>query len=425
MASSGCRVRSEMTVHTPTQRLRATPTADWIAAIRARFPVESHLDEVLTRKLENRAHPAEHRTDFDNLAERLGTYLRRVTGQPDLELARLARLSGGASKEQFTFDLTWRQDDGTRAKRKLILRMDPSESIVETHRLREAQLLRAMWGEVPVPEVLWVDATPASLGHPFLIAGFLEGTVQPEGGKKASGLGMYFEPRLRDGLKDQFVRHLARIHTVDWRNRDLSSYDRPEPGTVQGNAWSLGVWERVWHEDTLEAHPILEYAADWLKRNMPVVEHPVVVHGDYRSGNFMYTDDLRINAVLDWELAHIGDHHEDLSYTASEILGCPDDSGTLLVSGLLPRAEFLARYSDYSGLPVDEGKLFYFDVLNAYKMAVIAVATSLRTAHGRRTHLDAMMNLLSGFGYISISVLQRLLDDAPSAARRDLRKQFG
>lgn len=425
MANFDFRMPADMSVHTPTQRLRAAPTADWIAAIRGRFPVESHLDEVLTRKLQNRAQPVEHRTDFDNLAERLGAYLRRVTEQPDLELARLARLSGGASKEQFTFDLTWRHDDGARATRKLILRMDPSESIVETHRLREAQLLRAMWGEVPVPEVLWVDATPASLGHPFLIAGFLEGTVQPEGGKKASGLGMYFEPRLRDGLKDQFMRHLALIHRMDWERSDLSSYDRPQPGTRQGNAWSLGVWERVWHEDVLEEHPIMEYAADWLKRNMPVVENPVVVHGDYRSGNFMYTDDLQINAVLDWELAHIGDHHEDLSYTASEILGCPDERGILLVSGLLPRAEFLARYRDHGGLPVDEGRLFYFDVLNAYKMAVIAVATSLRTAHGRRTHLDAMMNLLSGFGYIAISKLQHLLDDAPRAARRDLRKQFG
>lgn len=413
-----------MATYTPTQRLRAVPTAEWIAAIRTRFPVETHLDQVLTRKLENRARPAEHRTDFENLAERLGAWLRRVTGQPDLVLARLARLSGGASKEQFTFDLTWNPEGGARTTRKLILRMDPSESIVETHRLREAQLLRAMWGEVPVPEVLWVDATPEGLGHPFLIAGFLEGTVQPPTGKKASGLGMYFEPELRAGLKDQFVRHLARIHRLDWQNRDLSSYDRPRPGTIEGNAWSLGLWERVWHEDALEGHPILEYAAAWLKCHMPAVARPVVVHGDYRSGNFMYTDTMQINAVLDWELAHIGDHHEDLSYTASEILGCRGEDGELLVSGLMPRSEFLARYRDHGGLPVDEDRLFYFDVLNAYKMAVIAVATSLRTAHGRRTHLDAMMNLLSGFGYISISVLQRLLDDAPSAARRDLREQF-
>jgi aminoglycoside phosphotransferase (APT) family kinase protein len=67
--------------------------------------------------------------------------------------------------------------------------MDPSESIVETHRLREAQLLRAMGGVVPVPEVRWVDPQPEHLGHPCLIAGFLDGTVQPEGGTKASARG--------------------------------------------------------------------------------------------------------------------------------------------------------------------------------------------------------------------------------------------
>lgn len=398
-----------MSDRTPVQRQRSAPTADWIAGVRARFPVERTIDDVLTRKLERRSLPAEHRTDPAALEKRLEDYLRAVTGQPDLEFANLQRLTGGASKEQFTFDLHWRPEAGARTTRKLILRMDPSESIVETHRLREAQLLRAMRGVVPVPEVLWVDPTPEHLGHPFLIAEFLQGTVQPEGGDRASGLGMYFAPELRDRLKDQFVHHLASIHRFDWRTPDLSAYDWPQPGTIDGNLWSLATWERAWHEDTLESHPLMDYAAAWLKANMPTVERPVVVHGDYRSGNFMFTDDLHINAVLDWELAHIGDHHEDLAYTASGILGCPDENGTMLVCGLLPRDEFFARYRELSGLPVDPERLFYFEVLNYYKMAVIAVATSLRTAHGRRTHLDAMMNLLSGFGYIALANLQRLL----------------
>ena len=401
--------------YTPVQRLRAAPTPAWIAAIRGRFPVERTIDEVLTRKLENRAHPAEHRTDFDQLATRLEDYLRRITGQADLAFANLRRLTGGASKEQFTFDLSWCPDGAERVTRKLILRMDPSESIVETHRLREAQLLRAMWGVVPVPEVLWVDPTPEHLGHPFLIAGFLEGTVQPEGGNKASGLGMYFPPALRAGLKDQFVRHLASIHRLDWRSRELSAFDAPTPGTSEGNAWSLGTWERTWHEDVLEAHPVMERAALWLREHMPPVAHPVVVHGDYRSGNFMFTEDLQINAVLDWELAHIGDHHEDLAYITHDILGCPDENGEMLVCGLLPRDEFFARYQELSGLPVDASLLHYFAVLNSYKMAVIAVATGLRTAHGRRTHLDAMMNLLGGFGYIALANLQQLLAADPGS----------
>jgi aminoglycoside phosphotransferase (APT) family kinase protein len=294
--------------------------------------------------------------------------------------------------------------------RKLILRMDPSESIVETHRLREAQLLRAMSGQVAVPDVLWVDPTPEHLGHPFLIAGFLEGAVQPEGGKKASGIGIYFEPRLRDGLKDQFVHNLARIHTFDWQNADLSAFDRPEAGTTQANAWALGLWERVWAEDTLEAHPIMARAAKWLREYMPVVERPVIVHGDYRSGNFMFTPDLKINAVLDWELAHLGDHHEDLAWAAMDVVGCPDENGTMMICGLAAKEEFLARYQHYSGLPVDPQRLFYFQVYSYYKLAVICIATNLRAAYGRRTHLDTMMNLVSGIGFLCTAAVQRLLE---------------
>lgn len=398
--------------YTPTLANRAKPSDAWIENIRRQFPVEKALDEVLSKKLHNRGKTVEHKTDFSHLEISLLRYLKGITGQNDIILANLHRLSGGASKEQFTFDLTWNEEPEVRSSKKLILRMDPSESIVETHRLREAQVLTAMWGEVPVPKVYWVDPTDGHLGHPFLIAGFLEGTVQPEGGDKASGLGMYFEPGLRTGLKDQFVRHLAKIHSIDWRAKNLSSYDAPKSNSTEANEWSLGWWERVWHEDAVEAHPIVENAANWLRENMPSVENPVIVHGDYRSGNFMYDNEQKINAVLDWELSHIGDFHEDLAYTTSRILGTPQPDGSVLTSGLLSLEEFLDKYQEYSGNTVDPKKLFYFDVFSYYKVAVISVATSSRAAYGRKTHLDAMMNLLSGFGYTGISALQRLLDKA-------------
>lgn len=218
--------------------------------------MERALDAVLTRKLVQRAEPREQQMDFSTLQPRLLAYLHRVTGSTEVRIANLQRLTGGASKEQFTFDL-WRPETGPR---RLILRMDPLESVVETHRLREAQILRAMRGVVPVPEVLWVEDEADSLGRPFLIAGFLEGIVQPEGGGKMTGLGMYFPPPLRAALKDQFVAHLAAIHRLDWRRCDLSSYDAPRPATDEANRWSLGLWERVWHEDSIQAHPVVEYA---------------------------------------------------------------------------------------------------------------------------------------------------------------------
>ncbi|HEX4882211.1 MAG TPA: phosphotransferase family protein [Porticoccaceae bacterium] len=392
------------TPYTPTLALRASPTPEWIATIRARFPVERALDAVLTRKLEQRAEPREQQMDFATLEPRLLAYLRGVTGEPGLRIANLRRLTGGASKEQFTFDL-WRPRSGAR---QLILRMDPLESVVETHRLREAQILRAMRGVVPVPEVLWVEHEPDALERPFLIAGFLEGIVQPEGGGKMTGLGMYFPPPLRAALKDQFVAHLAAIHRLDWQGCDLSSYDPPTPGTNEANRWSLGLWERVWHEDSIQAHPVVEYAGAWLKANMPRVDNPVVVHGDYRSGNFMFTPEGRINAVLDWELCHLGDYHEDLAYVGCQMLGSPDERGQLLACGLLSFEELLEKYATLSGLRVDRNRLRWYDVFTYYKTASIA-ATGLRVAHDRRTHLDAMMNLIGGLGNIAVAQLARLL----------------
>lgn len=398
--------------YTPTLANRTKPTAAWISEVRRRYPVERSVDEVFTRKLMNRSKTTEHKTDFGLLETRLRAFLQQETGQKDIRIENLKRLSGGASKEQFTFELTWRAKPGEITTHKLMLRMDPTESIVETHRLRECQILRAMWGEVPVPEVLWIDPEGVQLGHPALIASFIDGTVQPEKSEKMSGVGMYFEPRLRAALKDQFVEILAKIHHVDWRTKDLSTFDVPTAGTQQATERALGLWERAWYEDTLEAHPIMARAALWLKENMPVVERPVLVHGDYRSGNFMFTADHRINAIFDWELAYLGDYHDDLAWASLSVFGGADEQGRPLASSLLSIEEFVEKYQRYSGFNVDMKKLFYFQVFSFYKIAVIAAATSLRVAHSRKTHLDAMMNLASGIGYVGISELNRMLEKA-------------
>ena len=136
----------------------------------------------------------------------------------------------------------------------------------------------------------------------------------------------------------------------------------------------------------------------------------MLVHGDYRSGNFMYDDQLRINAIFDWELAYLGDYHDDLAWASLPLFGAPDEQGQPLASSLLPLDEFLDQYQQLSGNRVDPERLRYYQVFSLYKIVVIAVATSLRIAHGRRTHLDAMMNFASGLGYIGISELNRLLD---------------
>ncbi len=399
--------------YTDTLTKRAQPTPDWIAQVRARFPVEKAIDEVFTRKLKNRTQAPRQGMDFTRLQQPLLHFLREQTGQTDLDVRNLQRLSGGASKEQFSFTLDWSNSSGKRESLPLMIRMDPGESIVETHRLRECQVLKAAWGEVPVPEVLWTDPEGEHLGQPALIAGFLEGTVQPpqpDNDERMSGVGLYFKPDLRAALADQFVKILADIHAIDWRKKDLSTFDAPPANSVRAMQTSLGLWERAWYEDTLSAHPVMERAALWLRENMPTVNEPVLVHGDYRSGNFMYDADLKINAIFDWELAYLGDYHDDLAWASLPIFGGPDEHGNTLASSLMPTEEFLKKYEQFSGNRVDHDKLRYYQVFSFYKISVIAAATSIRVAYSRKTHLDAMMNFSGGIGYVGISQLNRLLD---------------
>ena len=117
------------------------PTEAWIEEVRARFPTEATVDEALTRKLRSRAGPAYAPSALSDIEDRLRAFLAQE--EPGAEVSGVLPLGGGASKEQYRFDLS---RDGV--SRTYVLRREPPESIVETHRLREYQLMRAVAGVV-------------------------------------------------------------------------------------------------------------------------------------------------------------------------------------------------------------------------------------------------------------------------------------
>src|SRR3546814_1576202 len=99
----------------------------------------------------------------------------------------------------------------------MVLRMEPPEAIVETSRLREFEILGVAGDVVPVPPCYWVDAEGAYLPHPALIYGFAAGTTKPAArpSTQFTGIGTNCGPELRQILAEQFVDHLAAIHTID------------------------------------------------------------------------------------------------------------------------------------------------------------------------------------------------------------------
>jgi len=319
--------------------------------------------------------------------------LLAAQGHGSAKVRNVRRLAGGASKEQFVFDLI---EGGT--SETMVLRMDPPESAVETSRLREYQVIRAMQGVVPVPPARFVDADGSLLGRPGVITGFVGGVTKPSDVTSAriSGLGTDFGLAWRGRLKDEFVTRLAQIHGVDWRNADLADFQVPDTDSRQAARWQVNWWARVWQDDVVEPLPIIALAERWLHENLPESSDLVLVHGDYRAGNFLFDEKTaRMTAILDWELVHIGDFHEDLAWVVQGIFGHPDEAGVHLASGLMPRDAFLAAYAQASGRSIDARALHFYEVLGVWKTVILSGATSLRAARNAQSHQDVLLSLLS------------------------------
>lgn len=385
--------------------LRSAPDARW-----ERDDIESRIVHVLARKMARRGSGAySARSAAQVTAQLLALFAHH--GLRDVEVTQLARMTGGASKEQFAFTL--RHAEAPNPER-LVLRMDPWMGIVETCRGREAQLLKTFAGVVPVPPLRFVDADGEHLGQPGLITGMVAGHTAPSDvtAKAVTGVGIRFEHWI-ERLAPQFVDNLARIHGFDWRSAELSYFDAPMAGTPQAALRQVNWWARVWQQDLVEAEPLVTLVERWLRENAPVCVQPVVVHGDYRIGNFMFVEPSGdFSAVLDWELAHLGDFHEDLAWCVQRLFGTPRADGELLISGLLTRDEFFRRYARAAGVEINLDTIRYYEILNAWKCIIINNSSACRAARESQSHQDLVLTWMAFGSAVFMAQLDELLRKA-------------
>jgi len=395
---------------------RAVPNADLIESIRQRFPVEREIDRVLTAKMRRRAGPGYSGIPLERITEGTRALLASQIGD-DFSILNTRWLQGGASKLQVAFDLEWNGSE--REERRvtpMVLRMELPESIVETSRRREYLALQVMHDIVPVPACYWIDADGDFLPHPALVYAFSQGLTKPTSlpSQQVTGIGINFGPELRRRLAPQFVEHLAAIHRCD--PQLLLSKDVFDPAEVGSNASvirQVNWWRRVFEEDRGEEHPLVAVAYQWLIANAPPLDRVSIVHGDYRSGNFLFSEaEERITAWLDWELAALGDRHQDLTWTASPYFGhFAEDGKTFLVSGLLPEDEFFRHYEDVSGLTIDPKRISYFRVFNTFVSTVHMFASAYRVAHQSKTQQDIVVAWLAMVGHAALGNLRSLLEE--------------
>lgn len=365
---------------------------------------EPFLVELLDRKYARQGKRRYVPRNATEVAERLDAFLQ---AQGETRKARnVRRMSGGASKEQFCFEL----EGAGGASELMVLRMDPLEGIVETSRAREAEVLGAVQAIAPVPRIAWVDEDGRYMGQPAMIAHFIGGVTKPTtGGGGPSGLGIKFDAKVGEALTQQYVGNLAAVHRLDLSQHDLPRFNVPRPGT-EAALWQLNFWSRVLVDDGIDTYPMLHYAQFWLRQNLPVCEKPVLLHGDYRLGNFMYDEDsLQMTAILDWELSHVGDYHEDVSYSLEPLFCSKDENGEYLVSSMMSVDRFLSLYTEMSGNVIDPATLHWYRVLNTYKLAVMNLTSGIRAARDGTNHQCAFLSFLSGSGTAIAASFPKLL----------------
>jgi len=229
--------------------------------------------------------------------------------------------------------------------------------------LREARLLRALQ-DTParVPVVLAVGEDEQVIGSPFYLMERVEGDVIV-----ASIPDALDTPAERRRISDELIDALVEIHGVDWRAVGLEGFGKPTGYLERQLRRFRGLWEL---NKTREIAAV-ERVGEWLEQNMPESGPATIVHGDFRLGNTIFASGApaRLAAVLDWEMATIGDPLADLGYLCMMWTERDDPSGGL--------REALATVTRREGFPTREGLIGRYEERTGRSMRDLRWYTTL------------------------------------------------
>ena len=264
----------------------------------------------------------------------------------------LRRLSGGASRE------TWRFEAG--GDEMVLQRVRPGRP--DGLGAEPAVLKAAFAAGVPVPEIVVDGSQSVELSLPFMIVRAVDGETIA---RKILRDDEYATARAN--LPAQLGDAAARLHAIDASSiSGLTSHDQ------------VDMYRRVL-DDLGEPHPVFEIAFRWLETNRPPSTGMRLVHGDFRLGNLM-VDSNGLAAVLDWELAHIGDPMEDLGWLCVRAWRF---GGHGPVAGIGTYEELFDAYERASGTRPDPGVVRWWQILGTLKWGIMCIGQA-------NTHLSGV-----------------------------------
>lgn len=295
--------------------------------------------------------------------------------------------------------------------RKAVVRRPPEgELLPKAHDMsREWALISALEPtDVPVPAPLGFCESPEITGTWFYVMGWVDGVALHGRVDVEAHIPVADRATTAFSLMDG----LAALHQLDPDEIGLGTLGRKDGYiTRQIRAW-YGSWtgsaEIALHDDP-RAHEIKQYLED----NMPDQGPARVVHGDCALHNVLVGDDFKIAAILDWEVATLGDPLADFAYALNSF---PEDGSensnpdaTTSAEGFPTRAELAQRYTDQTG--ADLGRLDYYLAFNNWKTAAIIHGVRARYMAGAKSSAGVDLDALK-------SQVDRGLDQATRAIAR-------
>ncbi|QRI79196.1 MULTISPECIES: phosphotransferase family protein [Rhodococcus] len=289
-----------------------------------------------------------------------------ITGARDVRAEEVERVFGGNARRAWASTVRWTDQSGARRSESVIMLSRTSGSQVDADPEWEFGVLSALeHSATRAPRAFALDADGSIVGAPSILLERMPGRADPlaflrsedrEGGRK---------------LTLDLARAAAELHSADWEEVGLGEILASGPPD-RSPLTQIESWEAQFLTHRMEPHPALAYAFAWLRANLPEPARISVVHGDFRPGNFLYQSNTVV-ALLDWEMAHLGDPVEDLAW-AYRALWSPERFVDL--------EEFVRSYEEFGGPKVTEHALRFYRVFAEAKFATISLRASRSFADG-------------------------------------------
>lgn len=274
-----------------------------------------------------------------------------------ISIKSLQRLSGGSSNESWKVTITTKEND-----QDLVFRRTPDGNTKDEESnnfvgvINEANIMDlAFKFDVPVPKILKVIDNK-DIGKGFFME-FIDGETL---GNRIVNSESFDATRPK--LASKCGEIIAKIHSIPFSNIDnIRTSDAYE--------------EIIRYEESYRNHgqqiPVFEYALSWLKDNIPKEIPLKLVHGDFRNGNLIISKKDYVSAVLDWEIFHIGDPYEDLSWIC--VNSWRFNKIDLPVGGFGHREDMYKSYEKESGEKIDRNRAKFWEILGTLKWGIMCL----------------------------------------------------